>query len=87
MAREGTHLTSSEAWQRYRDIRDAYDAVVTFGSSYSIGDRTVTKHDAPQLRAEMSYWVRQARALEAVETDNPAQLPGVLVASYRGTIE
>lgn len=81
--RQPANYTSAECWDRYREARDAYVAVTTFATSYSLGDRSVTKADAPDIKAAMSYWIRQARALEAVESDSPASRPDVLVASFR----
>ena len=82
----GAQMSSKECWDNWREARDAYHAAVKFAESYSVGDRSATKN-LSELRHAMNMWARQAQALEAQESGEPAQNARVLTATFRGTLE
>lgn len=73
-------ITSAEAKERWREVMDALNALA-FAQSYSIGDRTVTRADEPDLRRLANYWARQFQELRSREEGNFA--PGYRVADFR----
>lgn len=81
-ARTSSLLSSAEAYATYEKWREAHEQT-QLGNSFSIGDHSVTRADDDTIRYWMGYWLKQARALEDMEKDNPPGLPGVKIADFR----
>lgn len=76
-------LTTAQA---HLDAWLAADLAVSAGRSYTIGDRTLTRENAENIREQIDYWqskVAQVAAQAAAGTDDYARhQPGVRVARW-----
>lgn len=73
--------TAAEAAEKVRTLDDAIESLETFGTSYSIGDRTVTRSDLPALVNQRSRWMRTYVALYAKE--HGARSPHAIAGTLR----
>lgn len=48
--------------QMYEQVRNAIYSIVTKGKSYTIGDRTYTRHDLKDLQELETYYKKRADA-------------------------
>ena len=74
-------FTSSELRTKVEELDKAIAAVTTFGTSYSIGDRTVTRADVPELSAERARLYRAYARVYAHERG--ARSPHLVSATMR----
>jgi len=72
--------------QTHLDAWLAADLAVAAGQSYSIGDRALTRADAPTIRSRIVYWTRVVNTLTAQSSAAAdtfaANNPGVARASF-----
>lgn len=72
-------MTISQA-QTHLDAWLAADLAIATGKSYAIGDRTLTRQDAGEVKSRIAYWQGVVNKLtsEAAGAGNP----GVKIASW-----
>lgn len=73
LATATTHL---DAWT-------AADAAVALGQSYTIGDRTLTRVHASEIRNMINYWSGQEATLQRIANGQPST--GVSLAKFNGS--
>lgn len=66
--------------QTHLDAWLAADLAIATGKSYSIGDRTLTRQDAAEVRRQISYWQGVVNKLKAETAGNTS--PSVKVAKW-----
>lgn len=56
-------MNLEEARRKYKMWSDCEDSIATGGKSYSIGGRTFTRADLPEVRNQMNYWASEIKTL------------------------
>jgi hypothetical protein len=77
-----TQITKTTAEAKRDAWLGAEDAVVT-GATYSIGGRSLTRVDLPNIRAAINYWSKVVDEFNTVATVSRALNHGFRTADFR----
>ena len=70
---QATAQTHLDAWL-------AADLAITSGKEYSIGNRSLTRADAEEIRTQITYWNRAVKTAAAYSAGQ--KNPGIAVAAW-----
>jgi len=66
--------------QAHLDAWEAADLAIASGKEYSIGNRSLTRVDAEEVRNQLTYWRREVKTAAASAAGQ--KNPGIVVASW-----
>lgn len=66
--------------QTHLDAWEAADLAIATGKSYTIGNRQLSRADAEEVRAQITYWQRIVTQYES--NANGVKNPGIRVARW-----